>query len=271
MTIKTNNTLIVANIVDALIEQRRRWEEGTYAASSAELYALLGSTLDLFLKVRKDAGLSKAVTAHLDTYEIAYNSNTSLALRIVRLVFVGSGRETKIEKRAFTYARVLVVAAEEGVDGDALVQFIIDNNGIDEIRRNGATGKTDAQKADQNRNFAEATLVTQRELMSIALSDELQPKDGAIYSLALLRRNEDGTGSIVFGTNNAKVVGSVLVIAGKELKQKVVQAAEDNVAKHEAEQRAENVQRLMAEMTAAHGRFEQPLHISLPVNELTPA
>ena len=267
MTNSTNNTLMVANTVDALIENRRIWEEGTYAASNAELYTLLGSTLDLFLKVRKDRGLSKAVTDLLDTYKVAYNSQTSLALRIVRLIFVGTGRETIIATRAYTYARVLRVAAERGVTGETLPQFITDNNGIDEIRRQGADGQSPAVLAQKSREYAESALHNQAQLMSVDMLAVLQPVDGAYYSLALVRKNADGSASVVFGTNNAAAVNTVLSIAGKTLKQKAAQAAEHNVAKQDAEQRAENVAQLVSGIAAA----QVPARASITEAELTPA
>lgn len=267
MTNTTNNTLMVANTVDALIEKRRIWEEGTYAASNAELYTLLGNTLDLFLKVRKDRGLSKAVTDLLDTYNVTYNSQTSLALRIVRLIFVGSGRETKIANRAYTYARVLVVAADQRITGETLPKFITDNNGIDEIRRQGADGESPAALAQKSREYAESVLHNQPSLMSVDMMDDLQPVDGAFYSLALVRKNADGSASVVFGTNNAAAVNTVLSIAGKTLKQKAVQTAEHNVAKQDAEQRAENVAQLVAGIAAA----QMPTDASVTEAELTPA
>ena len=49
MTNTTENKFKLSNIVDELIAQRQKWEQGTYAASNAELYTLLGNTLELFL------------------------------------------------------------------------------------------------------------------------------------------------------------------------------------------------------------------------------
>ena len=43
MTKQDNKILGISQTIDALTEQRRRWEEGTYAASNEELYALLGN------------------------------------------------------------------------------------------------------------------------------------------------------------------------------------------------------------------------------------
>ena len=269
MTNTTNNKFLLSNIVDTLIAQRQKWEEGTYAASNAELYALLGNTLDLFIKVRTDYGLGRAVTDLLDTYDIQHNSSTSLALKIVRLVFVGKGREQKIENRAYTYARVLTVAAEAGIVGAKLPQFIADNHGIDELRRQNKDGETDAQKAKRARDYAEAAFVDEAAICNVAMADVLQPVDGARYSLALVRKNEDGTGSIVFGTNNAAAVNTVLTIAGKTLKEHAAHTAEQNVAKHDAEQRAENAERLAQELLG--NGFQPQVYITTPVADMVPA
>ena len=269
MTNTNNSKLQMIDAIDELIAQRQKWEDGTYAASNAELYALLGNTLDLFIKVRRSVELSRAVTDLLDQHGISYNSNTSLALKIVRLVFVGKGREQKIENRAYTYARVLTVASEAGITGAQLPQFIADNHGIDELRRQGKDGETDAQKAKRARNFAEAALVNQSTVAPVVMADELQPADGARYSLALVRKNEDGTGSIVFGTNNAAAVNTVLTIAGKTLKERAAHTAEQNVAKHDAEQRAENAERLAQELLG--NGFQPQVYIKTPVADMVPA
>lgn len=251
MTKQTNKTLGMSHTIDQLVEQRRRWEEGTYAASNTELYALLGKTLDLFIKVRSDIGLAKAVTELMDTYGIAYNSSTTLAVKIIRLVFVGKERQGKLDKRSYVYARVLTVAAEQKITGATLAQFIIDNHGIEEIRRSGKDGVTDAAKAKDNRSFAEAVLANQTQFASVEMTDDLQPVDGSLYSLALLRKNDDGTASIVFGTNSAAPINSVLALAGKALKQRNAEAAESAIVKTDAEIRASNIERLFGELGAA--------------------
>jgi hypothetical protein len=71
---------------------------------------------------------------------------------------VGKGREKTIENRAYTYARVLTVATEAGITGEQLPQFIADNHGIDELRRQNKDGETDAEKAKRARDYADAAL-----------------------------------------------------------------------------------------------------------------
>ena len=79
MTNVTQNTApTFTAVIDEMIANRIKWQEGTYAASNAELYALLGNCLDLFNKA-KDAktGLAKAITEQLEARGIGFNSSTS--------------------------------------------------------------------------------------------------------------------------------------------------------------------------------------------------
>ena len=88
MTKQNDKIFGISQTIDNLAEQRRRWEEGTYAASNEELYALLGNTLDLYIKVRADFGLAKAVTSLMDTYDINYNSSTEVTNSSVKIIYL---------------------------------------------------------------------------------------------------------------------------------------------------------------------------------------
>ena len=63
-------------------------------------------------------------------------------------------------------------------------------------------------------------------------------------ALALIRRNADGTGSIVFGTPNVAAIKTVLALAGGELKHVAKQEDEASVAERSEQMRAINTQRL---------------------------
>ena len=267
MTTNTQNTFSITAVVEALIQDRCKWEEGSYAVSNSELYALLGRTLDLYVKVRADRALAKSVNHLLELYGITFNTRTRLSVKIVRLVFVGKGRERSMEHRAFAYARVLEVAAAAGTTGDALPQFIIDRHGVDEIRRQAGSGLTEAQKAQQARDYAEGALSTATAPTTIALTDDLQPADGDLYSVALVRKNADGTGSIVFGTNNRTAIGTVMAIAGKALRDAAVIKAEADIARNDEAQRAANLERLVSEMVAMQGGFQPQMHVATPVTQ----
>lgn len=262
----TLNKQTIETTIEALIEHRIRWEEGTYAASNAELYALLGRTLDFYLKVRSDVGLSKALTELLDAYGITYNSSTSLALKVVRLVFAGKDRVSAIANRAFVYTKVLEVAASKGVTGAMLPTFIADRHGIDEIRRTSKDGITEADRAKQNREYAETVLSDNRlSYMPINLIDELEPADGEQFSIALIRKNTDGTASVVFGTDNVSAIRQVLMLAGSQLKKRAAEEEVRTVAAHSEQTRQANTARLVEKMQSSFQpqAFAEPLEATL--------
>jgi hypothetical protein len=107
-------------------------------------------------------------------------------------------------------------------------------------------------------------------ITQVQMTNNLQPADGTRYSLALVRKNEDGTASIVFGTNNPAAVNSVLTIAGKTLKERAANEAEQNAAKHDAEQRAENADRVAQELLA-NGQFQPAMQADTITTETVTA
>ncbi len=80
MTNVTQNTNVapsLTSVIDEMIANRIKWQNSsTYAASNAELYAILETLLELFNKA-KDAktGLAKAITEQLEERGIGYNSS----------------------------------------------------------------------------------------------------------------------------------------------------------------------------------------------------
>ena len=243
----TNSEFAAA--IDEVVEQRIQWEKGTFAAANAELYSILGHCLDLFRALKKHMGAGKAVNALLDERGITYNSATSLELKLVRLVFASADTATRIHNRLFTYARVIRVAADAKQTGETLAKFITDNHGIDEIRRASKDRVSAAEKQKALAERAYFHLIEPSEddsFVDFDLPDALQPADGEQFSLALVRKNANGTGSIVYGTNNSAAVRAVLSIAGMSIQQKAVKAAE--IADRD---KAEGIkQRNMAEVQA---------------------
>ena len=239
----------LTDAIDEVVATRIRWEEGTYAAANAELYSILGDCLDLFVVLKCRMNAAKAVNALLDLRGITYNSATSLELKLVRLVFATADSVKRIENRLYSYARVIRVAADAKQTSETLAQFITDRHGIDEIRRADSAGVTAADKTKAQVELAQATLTTPSDndlFANFELPDELQPKDGQQFSLALVRKNADGTGSIVFGTDNVTAVATVLALAGRALQDNVAKAAEVEATKQVAAVKQQN----MAELTA---------------------
>lgn len=229
MTIQTNlniNINSVSTIPELgkafveLVKQRETWEAGTYAASNAELYALLGQTLTLLYRVKRSTELSRGLNGFLTKLGFTFTDATSMETKLLRAVFADPTNLAKYKHRIYVYARVLAVAFEAKVTGTDLPEFIEQRGGIDEIRRDGskAADKKDEKAAVIN-NAETALTFTECDTIAtgIKLTADLMPADDQKFSLALLRMEADGTGSIVFGTNSKALVRSVLAIAGQKI------------------------------------------------------
>lgn len=265
-------------VIDEIVAKRIRWEEGTYAAANSELYAILGDCLDLFKAIKRSYDLPKGVNALLEERGIAFNASTSLELKLVRLVFATPESSARIQNRLFGYARVIRVAADANQTGATLAQFITDNRGIEEIRRSGQEGlsATEKQKAQVEQARVQLIEPSDNEIFkNFALPPQLEPKDGEHFSLALVRKNADGTGSIVYGTNSTSAVTSVLAMVGKALRENAAKAAEENAANQVNEMKRQNVAALTAAMADTLGSNQPPftpqLHVSAAQAQAVPA
>ena len=203
-----------------LVKQRETWEAGTYAASNAELYAILGQTLDVLYRVKRFTELSRGLNTLLDKRGFKFTDATSTETKLLRAVFGDPKQPDQYKQRIYVYARVLSVAYEKKITGAELPAFIAEHGGIDEIRRHDPNAASKAEKAKADIHAAEKAL-TVVECSTIAngiqLTSELQPADDQHFSIALVRKEADGTGSIVFGTNSVALVRSVLAIAGRKI------------------------------------------------------
>jgi hypothetical protein len=229
MTIQTNlniNINSVSTIPELgkafveLVKQRETWEAGTYAASNAELYALLGQTLTLLYRVKRSTELSRGLNGFLTKLGFTFTDATSTETKLLRAVFCDPAKPNQYKQRIYVYARVLSVAFEAKITGDQLPAFIAEHGGIDEIRRHDPKTASKADKEKLAVHIAEKTLTVSSVptiAVGIKLTADLQPADDQQFSLALVRKEVDGTGSIVFGTNNKALVRSVLGIAGRKI------------------------------------------------------
>lgn len=214
-----------------LHDARIKWENGTYKASNEELYAILGDCLALLSELSAERSLIKELNNILETRGITVNRGTALATKVVRFVFDGCSKE-----RSYAYARVLSVAQVEKPENVSMKTFINERGGIEAIRKTPKNGTQSAtEKAKQNIDLAERHYATAKPLVQSfkAKAPELHPHHEAAndFAVALVRRNPDHSLSIVFGSNNQRLVSQLLAEAGK------------NCAAQETEQQASEEQR----------------------------
>ena len=185
-----------------------------------------------------------AIDEALKTRGFGARANTSLQTKIVRYVFGDCG------KRAFTYARVIVVAAAEKSEMQTLAAFITERGGIEQIRKTPKNGGPSPKERherlieDGEQRFATAEPI----LSGIELIDDLQPDNdnGAEYMAVLMRKDEDGTGSIVFRSNSQTIINALLAAAERDAIAREEETAELVAPGIAATQRAIAIDRAVA-------------------------
>lgn len=243
-------TIAVASTFNELVRRRKAWEEGSYAQSNNELYALLADCLDIYISMRSSFSLCKELNKLLDERGIGYNASTTLPLKIVRIAFIEPGMENKVANRAYGYARVIKAAADKGITGKDLAKFIVDHNGIDEIRRTDARGRTKADVQQQYEADAETALAEAPPIAKLEMREDLKPADGEAFSVALVRVNSDNTASIVFALNNVAMVKAMLRHAGKHFSEQHKHRDEEAVHQQRRQIEAQNRQSANTDTTS---------------------
>jgi hypothetical protein len=214
------NKTAIADYVETkaneLKSKRVAWEEGTLKRSNEELYELLSACLDFHNDLKGNTTKCKALNDHLRREGIDFKDSTSLATRVVRAVFNSS-----FQKRAYSYARVITIAAAEKSPNVSMSDFITRRGGIEELRRTKQNGKSPSDERKDRIAVAETTLSESAALVAPfkVSSSTRKPNDGKEHSLfvAVMREEADGSYSMVFETSTPSVVNSALEQAGKEL------------------------------------------------------
>ena len=209
----TNNyTVDTALITLGDIETARiNWETGSYKKSNEELYGVLDRCRNFYqqIKIMEEGKrkLIKAIDGVLIERGMPSQKNTSLVTKVVRFVFGDVG------KRAFTYATVITVAYLEKPEAQSLHAFITERGGIEQIRKTANGQPSSKEKREKLIEDGEERAATAEALLSgIALSDDLQPENdnGMEYMALLMRKETDGTGSIVYRSNNVTIINTLL-------------------------------------------------------------
>ena len=234
MTKKSDTTINAATYifdkVDQLSALREAWEEGAYKQSNEELYGLLGECLDLYFDIKGDTKKVKALNDLLRNRTNNFSEGASLETRIVRAIF-----DPNLKKRAYSYAKVIKIASEEKVPTQSMSEFIKSRDGIEELRRKKTDGKTPAETRRDNIAFAKGSLSKADPLVAPfkVTGSTLEIDEGAEHDLfvAVMRREPDGSRSLVFETSAQSVINVALERAGKE------QGAKQKLADESAERK----------------------------------
>lgn len=247
-----SNTITIThalNTLDELNSAQIAWTEGSYKKSNEELYAILDRCYVLHEQIsgmmtgkRK---LIKAINTRLVGMGMNPDKIGDLATKIVRCTFNDTG------KRSNSYARAIKFAMADKPRDMSMSAYISKMGGIEELRRTPKLGalKPSEVKAKLVENADEELSVAEPLIGKIKLVDALQPANDSEfdYCAALLRKNDDGTGSIVYGSTSTSILKLLLVEAAKKLAGAKQVADDNSKLAQEARERVATVKKLAAD------------------------
>lgn len=196
-----------------LVAQREHWENGVYKQANAELYAILEQCAAIYAQLKEDKGYARTFNALAEELGIKFNKGTSLALKIVRVVF---GQESN---REHAYAKVLKVWFDERDEAQTLTNFVIEHGGVENVRRTASNKMANKLSADDYRDIAANALTGEYALGEFGLQDYMlsDSENNTDYMVALVHCDSNDNGRIVYGSNKRALVDNALAVMGKEL------------------------------------------------------
>jgi hypothetical protein len=247
--------------LDQLSAARAVWEEGTLKSSNDELYAILERCYAVFAEMKDDTAKRRLLNALLTDRNMKPRTSTSLGLKVIRYVF---GKEGNREQ---SYARLLSIAFDLKPAEQSLTSYIQECGGVEEVRRLPKVKDGKTMTADDYKQIAVMGLNMARiPVASFKLPEFIQPNSeyDEDYVVGLIRCNPDGTGDLLFGNNDAKVIDTVLVASGKYLDQKAQDDQKGLQAADVAKRRAEDVKSFAPKLFASVSPTMNVEHQAIP-------
>lgn len=238
------------NTLDQISRARAVWEEGTLKSANDELYAILERCFAVFTEMKDDTAKRRALNSLLTDRSMKPRTSTSLGLKVIRYVFGKEGN------REIAYGRLLTIAYDLKAPEQTLTSYIEQCGGVEEVRRISKIKDGKKMTADDYKQIAVTGLNMARiPVASFALPEFIQPNSeyDEDYVVGLIRCNPNGTGDLLFGNNEAKVIDTVLVASGKYLDQKAQDDQKGLEAVDVAKRRAEDVKTFAPKLFAAMG------------------
>lgn len=247
--------------LDQIAASRAVWEEGTLKASNDELYAILERCFAVFAEMKEDTAKRRSLNSLLTDRSMKPRTSTSLGLKVIRYVF---GKEGNREQ---AYAKVMGIAYDLKPADQSLTSYIEECGGVEEVRRTSKIKDGKTMTAEDYKSIAVAGLNMARiPVASFNLPEFIQPNSeyDEDYVVGLIRCNPDGTGDLLFGNNDAKVIDTVLVASGKYLDQKAQDDQKGLEAADVAKRRAEDVKSFAPKLFASVGANMPTHHQAIP-------
>lgn len=193
--------------LEQLALKRESWEFGVYRTAKIELYTLLAECYDFYKSMEGNTDAAKAKRKALvdccNVRGFSFRDSTHSINRIVACVF-GVDR-----RRVSAYATAMREAIRQGIEPNALVDYLINAGGIEEVRAN----KTGKALASKDKAALAAKDINAEKLGTVKGTELAQKLDAGkigAHTVLLGTWNADGSIDVRAVVNSASVLKSAL-------------------------------------------------------------
>ena len=208
MTTKTNKTATknstptaksITTTLFNLQSEAQQWNLNEFKKANDMLYAMLKTCFVETDNVRHLSPSEKALfNEQLEERQIKFNKATALETKVIRAVFEIDAVK---DKRASKYARVLKIAKADKIQPEAFVNWLIEQNGIDNVGRQNNDSKANEKANALVKAYETAQTIKAKNLNEAKVGDG----DYSDISVALLRHVGTEVFPIGFSHNVATI------------------------------------------------------------------
>lgn len=208
MTTKTNKTATknatptaksITTTLFNLQSEAQQWNLNEFKKANDMLYAMLKTCFVETDNVRNLTASEKALfNEQLEERQIKFNKATALETKVIRAVFEIDAVK---DKRASKYARVLKIAKADDIQPEAFVNWLIEQNGIDNVGRQDNSSKTNKKANTLVKAYETAQTIEAKKLSEAKVGNT----DYSDISVALLRHVGNEVFPIAFSHNIATI------------------------------------------------------------------
>ena len=208
MTTKTNKTATknstptaksITTTLFNLQSEAQQWNLNEFKKANDMLYAMLKTCFVETKKLRKLTSSQITIfDEQLEERQIKFNKGTALETKVIRAVFEIDAVK---DKRASKYARVLKIAKADDIQPEAFVNWLIEQNGIDNVGRQNNDSKANEKANTLVKAYETAQTIKAKNLNEAKVGDG----DYSDISVALLRHVGTEVFPIGFSHNVATI------------------------------------------------------------------
>ena len=243
------------NVISALTTVRAEFDSANelFESAATKLYRTLSDIYDQYVVLKKaDKKTRDIFNQKVEDMSVTKTKATSLEVLLLRVV----ANDKLNEQRLKSYAACFKFAYATKSNDDSFACFVMSFGGIDYVRRAATDTVKPAANIDAAKIKFQAVNALGTLTKSATKSFNKNTKSDEAFAVALLRKNADGTFSIVATADSKSAVSATLKYLGRSLTVEDAQKEADAISEKRDAKAKEGMRKLLNQQIAVTAERE---------------